>query len=119
MKPDPIPLTQYFGFTIGGDIGGWTMYRSRTGKIVIFPRAPPKEPPSPDQQRFRNRFRLVAASWQSLTPPTRQAWQDATRRANLRLSAYALYTYWATTGDAAAIATVAHQASIPVTELIP
>jgi hypothetical protein len=31
---------------VSGDIGGMTFYNSAQGKVIAFPAAPPKEPPS-------------------------------------------------------------------------
>jgi hypothetical protein len=106
------PLWNFLGWNTQGDLGPWTMYTAQDGRLVVFPRSPPKELASPDQFHFRQRFRLAAAAWRSLAPAVRSAWNRAAGRAHLRITGNNLYMYWLLTGDRSAIETVQRQSGI-------
>lgn len=100
------PFASLLGFNATGDLGGLTAYTSRKGRTVWFKKSPPLRPPSYHQRVMRNRFRTIATSWNALIPDRRSAWIRAARTARLRIGGYALYLWYQTTRDRAAIATV-------------
>lgn len=56
-------VVKLLGLDLSGDLGDWTIYRTRRGKIVYFPRSPPKEPASAKQLAQRLRFSTAMAHW--------------------------------------------------------
>lgn len=79
------------GLLTWGDLGPFTFYRSRFNTLVFYPKAPPKEPPSPLQQFHRHRWRLAAADWRELPPETRQLWLALATKAHARVGGFSLY----------------------------
>lgn len=110
------PLTKILGFTVQGDLGGWTFYTSARRQLVFYPQAPPKEPASRDQTTMRNKFRAAAQAWNAQTRQHKANWQTAAKKAHLRITGYNLYTYWQTTRDTSTIATIERQTKL---QLLP
>lgn len=106
MKIRPPAIYQMLGLNVQGDIGPYTTYRSKRGKMVIFLRAPPRVPPSDWQINIRNRWTVIAAAWASLPAAVRAAWLRTARRAHLRMSGYNLYLLLNCNPDPAALATI-------------
>jgi hypothetical protein len=100
----------YLGLKIQGDLGPFTCYTSKRGKVVWYLKAPPKEPPTWEQVLQQNLFQCVGWAWQALAPPQREQWERVTKRARLRITGYDLFTYLETSGDEAALATIERQA---------
>jgi len=90
----PKNLFTLFGLHIGGDFGPFTFYKSKRRRLVFFKKAPPDKPPSEKQIAQRNRFRLVAAAWSTLTPYQRAQWTIAARRASLCMTGYDLFVHF-------------------------
>lgn len=103
---------RFCGFNTQGDLGPLTTYTSRRGKLVYFPRAPPKEPASAEQFLQRTKFRMTGNAWRAAAATKRTAWETLSKRANLRVTGYNLFTYWHMTGDNKAIDTLANQTGI-------
>ena len=99
-------LYRYLGWNTQGDLGGWTFYTSKTNALVWFAKAPPTKPASDLQLRQRNLFRLVASAWRSFQTSRQARWRRAAKAAHLGCGGYALFTYWLTRHDSAAIATI-------------
>lgn len=106
MRTTPPPIWSLIGLNPTGDLRPYTIYTSRRGRVVWYYQAPPDKPPSWLQLRHRNRWRLLGRQWRAETTATRQLWQLAARRAQLRVTGYNLYTYWHLTRDRQAIRTV-------------
>jgi len=85
-------ILKFLALDLNGDVGGLTTYTNRRHKIIAFPQAPPKVPPTPNQIIQRARLTAIAAAWRKLTPPQRAMWRVAANRANLAITAYNLYT---------------------------
>jgi len=100
------------GLKIQGDLGPFTCYTSQRGRIVWFLKAPPKEPATWEQKMRRNVFAFAAQCWQTMEPETRQRWNEAARRANLRISGYNLLTYFISTDDREVLRTIMNQTGI-------
>lgn len=94
------------GFRPTGDLGPLTFYTAKNGKIVVFPRAPPLQPPSQRQRHQRNLFRHAAAVWQTLPGSRRAQWTALARDNYLRITGYNLFVYYQLKHDAAAIRTL-------------
>lgn len=82
------------GFNATGDLGPFTAYTSTRHGTVWFYKSPPLKPPSRFQIRQRDRFRLAAEGWRSLTDEERSRWDLACRLAGLYLSGYNLWIFW-------------------------
>lgn len=115
MKLDQTIL-HFLGWNASGDLGPWTFYTSKRKGLVWFLRSPPLSPPSPLQTHQRNKFRITAYIWRSLSPQQRARWNEAQYRANLSVTGYNLFTYYITTGDAPAVETIERQTGL---KLIP
>jgi hypothetical protein len=105
-------LVPYLGFNPTGDLGPFTIYTSKRAGTVFYNRAPPLEPPSEWQTYVRNKFRLVAYLWRSMTPDKRAAWAQAARLAHLRITGYNLYVHMQVTGDRDTIASVSRVSGV-------
>jgi hypothetical protein len=91
------PHSRWIGYIVQGDIGPLTLYTSKRGKMVSYPRAPPLCPPSAAQEGMRDVFRQAATGWRALTPDQRRDWLTAARRATLTITGYDLWTwFWRT-----------------------
>lgn len=69
------PLVSFLGLSLSGDLGPYTVYTNRNGRIVFYPRSPPTAPPSPAQLKQRQRFRAAQQSWQAIAPTTKHQWE--------------------------------------------
>jgi hypothetical protein len=105
---------KFCGTNIQGDIDGLTLYVSSRGKVVAFDRAPPKEPPSPDQVSIRNRWRAAGTAWTALSTGQRDNWLNAARQANLRITGYNLFVAWFCCRDDAMIRTIERITGLPL-----
>lgn len=112
MRQRPPALYQLLGLNPSGDIGPYTIYRSKRGKTVIFLRAPPKTPPSAWQIQQRARWTVIAHAWRYLPATVREAWLRAAPAAGLRVGGYNLYVWYQCTPDPAALATICRLAGI-------
>lgn len=102
-------LIKLMGWNTQGDLGGLTVYTSQRKKLVVFPRAPPLNPPSIDQIYQRQRIVAAARQWRMLPLEKRQAWLRAARRASLKITGYNLFVFWSTSHDDAKIRTIERQ----------
>ena len=94
MKTIPPSIFQLIGVLTNGDLGPYTFYTSSRKRLVIFPKAYPKDPATYHQTLYRNRWRHAAARWHSLTAECRLRWKVMGKRANLTISGYNLYTFY-------------------------
>lgn len=113
------PDLALLGFNLTGDFGGLTCYTTEKGKVVMFPRAPPLNPPSDAQQLQRDRLTEAAHEWAQFSLATQQKWQQAARRASLRITGYNLFVYWWMSGDTAIIATIDNQTGLDLVSTLP
>ena len=81
----------YLGLYTWGDVADLTFYRAHNGRLVWYPKAPPKTPASPAQAYHRDRMRLAALSWAALTPAGRATWRALAARAYIRIGPTALF----------------------------
>lgn len=116
-----IPLNdlQLLGFDLTGDLGPWTAYTNNRGRAVLYPRASPLSPPSDAQQLQRDRLTEAATAYANLDTPTKAKWQQAARRASLRITGYNLWCYWWLRRDTPVIATISQQSGIDLLGTLP
>lgn len=107
------------GFDLTGDFAGLTAYTNNAGRAVLYPRASPLNPPSDAQQLQRDAITEAANAWGHLGQETRDKWQQAARRASLRITGYNLWTYWWLRRDTPVIATVSNQTGIDLVSTLP
>lgn len=100
------------GLIVSGDVADSTIYTDRFGRKTVFPKSPPKEPPSPLQVQQRERFRLAQNAWMALTPAHRQALENATRACSLALTGQNLYIAIALRAEPDLAATIERQSGI-------
>jgi hypothetical protein len=112
MKTASNNLMRLMGFKLQGDFGPFTCYTSKRNQVIWFIKSPPLEPPTMEQIEQMNLFRFAGFSWKQMSDQERDSWNQATSRANLRISGYNLWTFWICTQDRPAIATVEFQSGI-------
>jgi len=103
------------GYNVQGDVGPMTLYTTRRGRVVVFDKSPPLTPASYAQLVNRNKWRLIAIAWRSLTPQQRADWELATRSPRLTLTGYNLWVWYNTVGDNATLATIERQSGVTLT----
>lgn len=108
----PPLIPAMLGFIVQGDLAGWTFYTSRRHKIVFYPQAPPLNPPSYDQQHYRNSMRAAAQAWNALSIASKRAWTTVAKHASLTITGYNLFCYWSMRRDTSAIRTLERQTHI-------
>jgi hypothetical protein len=64
------------GTTVSGDAFGLTFYTKPGHRVVVYPAAPPKKPPSLHQIVWRARFGNAMRAWRALSELGRQAYRD-------------------------------------------
>ena len=102
--------------TIQGDMGPLTFSTATNGNLIAFLKAPPRCPPTPNQEMTRERFRRVAESWATLTPTERIQWETLSVRACLRVTGYDLFTYYHMKRGLSIVQTVERQTNLTVTK---
>lgn len=100
---------QLMGIWVSGDIGGLTIYTDKHGRKVAFPKAPPKEPPSPAQVHQRQRFQAAQAAWKSLSSEDKQQLETATIRGSIVMTGQNLFISVSLRNDNDALITLARQ----------
>lgn len=109
LSPNILPL---MGLNPAGDIGPFTVFRTRRLGVVWFPRAPPKMAPSYLQRRNRNKWSFAARVWSGSTPADREAWMTAARLAQLSITGYNLFIFYEVTKDRSVIETIERNTGI-------
>lgn len=112
MKTDRNKILKLLGRRPTGDLGPYTIYTTRRGAMVIFPRSPPQKPPSTKQISQRQSFSAAADGWANLTAQLKLNWTTAAKRAHLNITGHNLYFWYVLIGDNATIKTVERQSGI-------
>lgn len=79
------------GARLAGDLGGVTCYTDRFGRKTVYPIAPPKHLPSPQQIETRSRFRQAQQLYMALSAGEKHNLEEATRAASLCLTGQNLF----------------------------
>lgn len=110
---DPSELDpSLLGMHIAGDLGPLTLYQTKRGKVVAFPRAPPKSPPTAAQQLQRFRFRRTVETWHDLSDLQRDSYQQAVNACSLCMTGMNLWIHFCLCWNPAFFATVQRQAGL-------
>lgn len=112
MKISSEKLYNFLGFNTQGDLGGFTFYTSTDKGLVWYPKAPPLKPASYLQRSQRNKWRLAAQLWRSLTTAQQKLWETAAKRAYLWITGYNLWIYCQTKPDFSILPTIERQSGI-------
>ncbi len=112
MKISPEKLYNFLGMNTQGDLGGFTFYTSKDKGLVWFHKAPPLKPASYLQRSQRNKWRLIAQLWRSLTTDQQGLWMEAGRKAHLWIHGYNLWVYVQSTRDVSILETIENQTGI-------
>lgn len=105
------------GLQVSGDFGDTTIYTDRYNRKVVYPKSPPKEPPSPAQVQSRDAFRAAQASWAALSVVEKAALENACRRTSIPLTGQNLWIHCQLTGDSQAYTTIQRQSGITLPPL--
>lgn len=100
------------GHTISGDLGDMTIWRTRRGRIVSYPRTVPGTVPSPPQQNHRAHFRESAARWKLLPAQARADYEAVSLRLSLPMTGYNIWIRWTFAGSKREAQTLMHQTGI-------
>ena len=79
------------GARLAGDIGGVTCYTDRFGRKTVYPIAPPKHNPTPQQLTQRSLFATAHATWKALTPEEKKKLEQAATASALCMTGKNLY----------------------------
>lgn len=96
----------FLGLEISGDLGDFTMWRTRRGKIVCYPRTVPGTVPSVAQQNHRQHFRESVARWNLLTPQQKADYESASKALSLPMTGHDLWIRWTFAGSLAEANTI-------------
>ena len=101
------------GLIVAGDVGGYTIYTDRHGRKVVFPRSPPKKPPSPMQIKQRARFAQAVTNWRNATQLTRDQFEALSMRANICMTGHNLFIALSLRDDPKLFDTLKRQTGLP------
>jgi hypothetical protein len=96
----------FLGLEVSGDLADVTMWRTRRGKIVCYPRTVPGEPASPPQLLHRVHFFQSVERWKLLTPSQKADYEEAAKRCSLPMTGHNLWIRWTFAGNASEKATI-------------
>lgn len=105
----------FLGLEISGDLGDYTMWRTRRGKVVCYPRTVPGEPASPAQQLHRQHFRESLARWQLLSKQEKHDYELASLRCSLPMTGHNLWIRWTFAGNLDEARTIERLSGITLT----
>lgn len=108
-------LLPYLGLNFGGDVGGYTIYRSHFGRAIMYPRTFPSKPPSPLQIKQRLRFAAAQQNFMHESPQTKTLWESLTQKLSLCLTGQNLYIRMSLNPDPTALANASSRAGISLT----
>lgn len=94
VKAIPPSIFQFLGVLTNGDLGPFTFYTSRRGRLVFFPKSWPKDPATFHQTLYRNRWKHAAIRWRGLSQDLRRDWERMAKRAHLTISGYNLFMFY-------------------------
>jgi len=97
------------GFRVMGDVGGFTIYTDRFFRKIVYQKAPPKEPASPEQRLLRDRFGNAVRAWKSLSDVDKASLERAVKKTSLCLTGQNLYTSCSLRHAEGVYATIARQ----------
>lgn len=107
------------GLIVSGDVSGVTIYTDRYGRKIAYPKAPPKEPPSPAQVLSRGRFAAAQAEYMGLSVTEKLAYENLTKRASLCLTGQNLFIHVAMKRTFGTLTTLEQQTGVTVTPPTP
>ena len=102
------------GLIVSGDVDGLTIYTDRHARKVAYPKAPPKEPPTPLQVWARGRFKVAQAEYMAAAPAEKVLWESLTKRASLCLTGQNLFIHVAMKHSFAVLDTLMQQTGVSV-----
>jgi hypothetical protein len=106
------PIYALAGLVLWGDLGPLTMYRAKSGKLVIFKKTYPDKPPTPRQIASRDSMNCCGRSWQGLLPAERAGWRLVAKTLSLPCSGYNLWVAWRFKQNPAALRTLERQSGV-------
>lgn len=102
------------GLHVAGDLGAVTLYQTKRGKIVAFPRTKPDKKPSASQNLQRYRFMRAMHTWQALTDDQQEEYERTTNVLSLCATGANLWIHLCLTHDISYWLTLQHQSGIPL-----
>ena len=116
MKTMNQTLLRYLGIVTNGDLGPYTLYTNQRKRFVIFLKTWPKDPATYNQLLNRNRWRHAAIRWRSLDDPTRELWEQLSKKGICTVTGYNLFMYYILGHDIKVIQTLQRRTGLdPIT----
>lgn len=112
MLQDKRRLFSLLGLISWGDLGPFTLYKSKRGKIVVFAKTYPGKPPSAKQTVQRDKFKAAVVKWHSLNRDKRERWELATHRISLPLTGLNLFVHHRLEPDESYVRTIERQTGL-------
>lgn len=106
LVPLDRPMMSLIGLSISGDLGDYTLFKTRRGKLVAYPRTVAGEPPSAPQVAHRAAFAVLVHRWNAFTSEQRTAYEAASQQCSLMMTGHNLWIHCAFKQDEAEIRTI-------------
>ncbi len=107
------------GLIVSGDVSGLTIYTDRYGRKVVFPKAPPKEPPTPAQVTIRLRFKQAQQEYMRTSADEKRRWEKISLATSLCMTGQNLFIHVAMRLAYGTLDTLMRQSGINVTPPTP
>jgi hypothetical protein len=105
----------FLGLYVAGDLGPLTIYTNKRGKIVWYPRSPPKEPPTSAQLLQRQRFAYAQHLWSTQSKQVKADWETAMKRMALDMTGQNAFMSISLRNDHDAVARINHRTGLNLT----
>lgn len=113
---DALPFDpSLLGVSVSGDLGPLTIYQTKRGKTVAFPKAPPKCPPTPAQNSQRYRFRKAIENWQLLSDAQQHAYEHVVSVLSICMTGVNLWIHFSLMREPASLRTLERQSDTLLT----
>jgi hypothetical protein len=107
-------LLSMLGIVVTGDLGPLTVYTTRRGRKVSYPRSPPTCPPTQSQLHQRARFADAQAAWARLDAQTKASWEQICLRLSMCATGQNAYMSMALTPNNAGLMDAISRSGITV-----
>lgn len=105
---------QIIAMNLAGDIGDYTIYTDRFQQKVVYPKSPPKDPPSQMQVQQRARFKTAQAAWKMLSNAEKLSLENACRKTSASLTGQNLWISCSIRRDNSTLLTIERQSGVPL-----
>ena len=100
------------GLDVAGDVAGYTTYTDKRRRVIAYPVAPPKDPPTPLQLAHRARFTAAIDAWNAAPFSDRQDWERMAKLLSLPMTGLNAWIWCAFEPDDGLAQTLANQSQL-------